>query len=52
MEKPFYDKKFHQWCINYTTKEGGYGAVWADTEEECIERYKNAIKEEKNESTR
>ena len=38
--KPFYDKRFNQWCINYTTKDGGYGAVWEDTEEKVIERYK------------
>lgn len=44
--KPFYDKKFHQWCINYTTKDGGYGSVWGDTEEECIERY-NEVDTEK-----
>ena len=46
MEKPFYDIRFHQWCINYTPKDGGYAAVWADTEEECIERYRQAKKEE------
>lgn len=40
--KPFYDKKFRQWCINYEPKEGGYAAVWADTEEECIKRYNEA----------
>lgn len=45
VEKPFYDKKFHQWCIQYTTSGGGCGAVWGDTEEECVNRYENAIKE-------
>ena len=44
--KPFYDNKFHQWCINYTPKDGGYAAVWGDTKEECIERYRQARKEE------
>lgn len=37
--KPFYDKKFHQWCITFEPEDGGYAAVWGDTEEECIERY-------------
>ena len=44
--KPFYDNKFHQWCINYEPKGGGYAAVWADTEEDCIQAYENARKEE------
>ena len=44
--QPFYDNKFHQWCINYEPKEGGYAAVWADTEEECIQAYYDAIEEE------
>lgn len=44
--KPFYDNKFHQWCITYEPKGGGYAAVWADTEEDCIQAYENARKED------
>lgn len=44
--KLFYDNKFHQWCINYVPNGGGYAAVWADTKEDCIRAYENAIKEE------
>lgn len=38
-QKPFYDERFSQWCISYKLKDGGYGAVWGDTEEECINLY-------------
>ena len=44
--KPFYDNKFHQWCINYEPSGGGYAAVWDDTEEGCIQAYENTRKEE------
>ena len=44
--KPFYDRKFRQWCIAYEPKGGGYGAVWGDTEEECKKRYEEVVKED------
>ena len=47
--KPFYDKRFNQWYINYTPTGGGYAAVWADTKEECIERYKITSKSKQKE---
>lgn len=52
MKQPYYDNKFRQWCISYLPKGGGFAAVWGDTKDECILRYENIIKEQKNETDR
>lgn len=41
--KPFYDRRFNQWCILFTPKNGGYGGVWGNTKEDCIRKYKEVI---------
>lgn len=42
--EPHYNPKFHQYEITWTNKDGGYGGVWGDTKEECLERYNKTIK--------
>ena len=42
----YYDHRFKQWCIEYSTEDGFHGAVWGDSEEECLERLKEVTNEE------
>lgn len=41
--KPHYNPKFRQYEISWNN-EDGYGAVWGDTEEECLEKYNKLTK--------
>ena len=47
MLKPYYNPKFQQWELSWKSANGSYGAVWGDTEEECMKRYKESFKKEK-----
>lgn len=43
--KPTYNPKFNKYEISWTSHDGSYGAVWGDTEEECVEKYNKAMEE-------
>lgn len=47
--KIFYNLKFKQWEANETFPDGSYAAVWGNTAEEVMEKFKLMIGDENNE---
>ena len=42
-KQPYFNARFGQYQIDYNLSDGSYGAVWGNTKEECLERYKEIM---------